>query len=92
MDAGAETSSRPQKKTPEERHALFAQAVAEEERHGWRVESQEDFEAVMVRRRRGIYLIQLALTALMSPQAESIGGDKREILSVDEYGKTHIQR
>jgi hypothetical protein len=92
VGAGSETPSHPQKKTPEERRALFAQAVADEERHGWRVESQEDFQAVMVRRRRGVYLIQLLLTALMSPQAESIGGDKREILSVDEYGSTHLLR
>jgi hypothetical protein len=92
VEAGSETSSRPEKKTPDERHALFAQAVANEERHGWRVESQEDFQAVLVRRRRGIYVIQLLLTALMSPQAESVGGDKREIISVDEYGNTHLQR
>ena len=92
MGAGPEASSHPQKKTAEERRALFAQAVADEERHGWRVESQEDFQAVLVRRQRGIYLIQLLLTALMSPQAESIGGEKREILSVDEYGSKHLLR
>ena len=71
---------------------MLAQAVADEARHGWRVESQEDFQAVMVRRRRGMYLLQLIFTVLMSPQAESVGGDKREIVSVDEYGDTDILR
>jgi hypothetical protein len=91
-EAGSEITGLPRKKSAEERKVLLAQAVADEERHGWQVESQEDFHAVMVRRRRGIYLLQLIFTVLMSPQAESVGGDKREIVSVDEYGDTDIVR
>ena len=91
-EAGSEITGHPRKKSAEERKALLTQAVANEERHGWQVESQEDFHAVMVRRRRGMYLLQLIFTVLMSPQAESVGGDKREIVSVDEYGDTDIVR
>ena len=91
-EAGSEMTGLSGKKSAKERTALLAQAVADEERHGWQVESQEDFHAVMVRRRRGMYLLQLIFTVLMSPQAESAGGDKREIVSVDEYGDTDIVR
>jgi hypothetical protein len=91
-EAGSEITGLPRKKSAEERKARLAQAVADEERHGWQVESHEDFHAVMVRRRRGMYLLQLIFTVLMSPQAESVGGDKREIVSVDEYGDTDIVR
>ena len=91
-EAGSEITDLPRKKSAEERKTLLAKAVADEERHGWQVESQEDFHAVMVRRRRGMYLVQLIFTVLMSPQAESVGGDKREIVSVDEYGDTDIVR
>jgi hypothetical protein len=91
-EAGSQTTSLPRKRSTEERKALLAQAVADEKRHGWQVESQEEFHAVMVRRRRGMYLLQLIFTVLMSPQAESVGGDKREIVSVDEYGDTNIVR
>ena len=92
MESGSDTTGLPSKKSAEERNALLADAIAREEKHGWRVESLEDFQAVMVRRRRGIYLLQVLLTALMSPQAESVGGDQREIVSVDEYGDTDIVR
>ncbi len=36
------------KKSPEERQELLARAVANEIRHGWRVESQTDYQAVIV--------------------------------------------
>ena len=92
VEAGSEIPGLPHKKSAAERRALLAQAVADKKRHGWRVESQEDFHAVLVRRRRGMYLLQLIFTVLMSPQAESVGGDKREIVSVDEYGAIDIVR
>ena len=52
--AGSEITGLPRKKSAEERKARSTRAVANEERHGWQVESQEDFHAVMVRRWRGM--------------------------------------
>jgi hypothetical protein len=91
-ERGSQATNLPRKRSAEERRALLSQAVADEKRDGWQLESQEDFDAVMVKRRRGMYLLQLLFTVLMSPQAESVGGDKREIVSVDEYGDIDIVR
>lgn len=82
----------PTEKSADERKTLLAAAVAHEVKHGWRLESQEDFHAVLVRQRRSVYFLQVILTALMAPQAESIRGERREIITVDEYGETETLR
>ena len=93
MEAGTgSASSIAAEKSEEERKALLAEAVASEVKRGWRVESQDDFQAVIVRMRRLTYLFHLALTVLMSPQTSSAGGEKRRVITVDEYGKTEILR
>ena len=92
VEADTEGAASVAEKTAEERKALLAQAVAREEKRGWRLESQEDFHAVMVRMKRSTYLFHLILTVLMSPQTQSAGGERREVITVDEYGKTEILR
>ncbi len=91
MEAGSEAAS-PARKSTEERKALLAQAVANEVRQGWQVESQDDFQAVMVRQRRSIYLFHLLTIMFTSPQAPTTGSEKREVITVDEYGQTDILR
>ena len=91
VDAGSESAGLA-KKSAEERKALLAQAVADEVKRRWRVESEEDFHTVMVKPRRSTYLLRVIFTVLMSPQAESVGGDKRQMVWIDEYGHTNIQR
>jgi hypothetical protein len=51
-----------EKKTPEERKALLAQAVANWVHGDWRVESQTDFQAVMVKGHRTNHVLHLILT------------------------------
>ncbi len=93
MEAGAEsTPTARTAKSAEEREALLTQAVANEVKRGWSLESQEDFQAVMVRMRRSMYLLHLLHTALTTPQAPSTGSEIRKIITVDEYGNTEILR
>ena len=64
---------------------------------GPRVTSQSDFEAVLVRGRRSEHRLHLCLTiltvGLWGPVWLAMWlahGEKREIASVDEYGKTAV--
>ena len=78
MEAGAESASGARtEKSAEEREALLTQAVANEVKRGWSLESQEDFQAVMVRMRRSTYRLHLLLTVFTSPQAPSTGSEIR---------------
>ena len=72
----------------------MAQAVAKEERRGWRVESQEDFQVVLVRMRRSTYLFHLLLAAVSWGSTDGAAGTERahEVITVDEYGNTEIFR
>jgi hypothetical protein len=93
VEAGAESASSARtEKSAEEREALLTQAVANEVKRGWSLESQDDFQAVMVKMRRSTYLLHLLLTVFTSPQAPSTGGEVRKIITVDEYGNTEILR
>lgn len=91
MEAGSETAGL-EKKSAEERKALLAQAVADEVKRNWRVESEEDFQTVMVKPRRSTYLLRVIFTVLMMAGAESVGGDRRQIVWVDDYGHTNIEQ
>jgi hypothetical protein len=86
-------------KTPDERKALLAQAVANSVHEGWRVESQTDFQAVMARGHRPNHILHLILTivtlgiwAIVWILLTLLGGEKRAVVSVDEYGNTLAQR
>jgi hypothetical protein len=94
-----EAPTYPEKKGAEARKALLAQAVANEVRQGWRVESQTDFQAVMVQGHRPNHLLHLLLTiftfglwGFVWIAVVAIGGEKREVIAIDEYGNTNIQR
>ena len=91
MEAGSEAATRAQK-SAEERKALLAQAVANEVRQGWQVQSQADFQAVMVRQRRSIYLLHLLTIIFTSPQTPTTGSEKREVITIDEYGHIDVLR
>ena len=85
--------------TTDERRALLAQAVANEIRQGWRVESSMAYQAVLVRGNRPNHLLHLILTcftlgmwAIVWVAVWALGGEKREVVSIDEYGHTNIQR
>jgi hypothetical protein len=89
----------PATKTPEERKALLAQAVANWVHGGWRVESQTDYQAVMARGHRPNHILHLILTlitlgiwAIVWILVTLLGGEKHAVVSIDEYGNTLAQR
>lgn len=93
------TSSSPDRKTSEERKSALAQMVANVSAQGFRVESQSDFQAIIVKGKPinhtlhiilsvltvGIWLIVYAILAVT-------GGEKREMVQVDEWGNIARQQ
>jgi hypothetical protein len=98
VEAGSTETAVPGKKSSKERKALLAQAVANEVRQGWRVESQTDYQAVMVKGHRPNHVLHLILTivtfgfwSLVWIGLGVFGGEKRGVVAIDEYGHTNIQ-
>jgi hypothetical protein len=92
-EQGEQLPASVEKKTPEERKALLAQAVANYVHGGWRVESQTDYQAVMVKGHRTNHVLHLILTlitlgiwAIVWILMVALGGEKRSVVSIDEYG------
>lgn len=78
----------------DQRRAVLSSVVAAEVRHGWRVESQTDFQVVFIRGRRPNHLLHLVLSiitlgiwlivwALVSISSNEV----RTVVTVDEYGR-----
>src|SRR5262245_50240098 len=86
-------------KSPEERKEMLARAVANEIRQGCRVESQTDYQAVVVTGQRPNHIMHLILTVitlglwgLVWIAVVALGGEKRGVIEIDAYGNTNIQR
>lgn len=82
----------------EPRKALLAQAVANEVRGGWGVQSQTDFQAVLVKGHRPNHLLHLVLTlltlglwAIVWVLVTLIGGENHQVIVVDAYGNVNKQ-
>lgn len=82
----------------EQRRQLMDTAVNEFVSAGWRVESRSEFQGVFVKGHRTnntLHLILSIITAgLWIPiwiLLAVLGGEKRQIVSVDEYGKRRGQ-
>jgi hypothetical protein len=82
-------------KCPDERKEALARAVQTEIANGARVESQGDYQAVTVRGHRPNHILHLILTIITGgvwgllvwlPIA-IFGGEKRRMVTVDEFGK-----
>lgn len=85
--------------SPEHRKAALAQAVAREVAAGARVESQAEYQAILVRGKRPNHVLHLILTLitffLWAPVwivLAIVGRERRIILNVDEYGQTLRQQ
>jgi len=87
-----------QQRTPEERREILASAVSEAVRDGYRVESQTDHQAIVVKGRRPNHLLHLVLSVITLgfwllfvwiPLA-IFGGEKRRVIMVDTFG--NVQR
>jgi hypothetical protein len=86
-----------EKKTPKERKALLAQAIANWVHGGWRVETQTDYQAVMARGHRPHHILHLTiitvgLWAIVWILVTVLSGEKRAVIQIDEYGNTLAQR
>lgn len=86
-------------KNAAERKELLARAVANQVRQGWRVESQTDYQAVLVKGQRPNHILHLILTlvtllvwGIVWILVALLGGEKRMVIDVDEYGQTLIQK
>jgi hypothetical protein len=74
------------------------EAVNDLARHGWRVESRSEFQAVFARGHRPNHILHLILTlvtlglwAIVWIIVSIAGGEKRRTVSVDEYGQRRGQ-
>jgi hypothetical protein len=80
-------------RSDEWRRAALSHTVAESFRHGWRVESQMDFQAVLVSGKPINHVLHLLLTlvtfglwAIVWILLAITGGEKRCVVSIDPYG------
>ena len=94
-----ESEAKPLRKSSDERKEALARIVTAQVAHGARVESQSDYQAVLVRGHRLNNTLHLILTIVTFGlwgfvwlALALIGGEKREVASVDEWGNSSIQR
>jgi len=87
-----------EKLSPDERKALLAHVISNRVHEGWRVESQSDYQAVMVRGHRPNHILHLILSIITLGVwlivwllVAAWGGEKRRTLTVDEYGNNLFQ-
>jgi hypothetical protein len=86
-------------KSPEERKAALAQHVASAvATQGARVESQSDFQAVLVTGKKVNHLLHfliglftLGLWWIVWIILAIVGGEKRHLIQVDDYGNVRVQ-
>ncbi len=87
-----------QRKTVEERAEALARLVASQVARGRRVESQSNLQAVLIRGHRPNHILHLILTALTLGfwglvwiGMMAFGGERRELVRVDEWGNVSIE-
>jgi cell division protein FtsN len=87
------------RKTTDERKQLLAQMIQTQVASGARVESQSDFQAVLVQGHRVNHLLHfvvgiftLGLWWLVWIGIAIFGGEKRMMAQVDEFGNTTVQQ
>lgn len=94
-----EVEEQPVRKSADVRKEALARLIANQIASGARVESQSDYQAVLVRGHRLNNTLHLILTIVTFGlwgfvwlALALFGGEKREMASVDEWGNTSIQR
>lgn len=87
----------PEPMPPDRRRQQLAQLVSQEVARGSRVESQTDFQAVLVKGKPVNHVLHVILSVvtcgfwlLVWPVVAVFGGEKRKVIAVDDYG--HVQR
>jgi len=86
-------------KTLSQRKAILAQELQREVGRGWRIDSQSDTMAVIVTGKPVNHVLHLILTfitlglwAIVWLILVITGGEKRQMVSVDEYGNVLKQK
>lgn len=86
-------------KTDPERRALLANTLQGQVANGARIESQSDFQAVVVRGHRVnhllhflIGLLTLGIWWLVWIMIAITGGEKRQMVTVDQFGNVFVQK
>lgn len=87
------------RKSGEERKELLARTVSGQVASGARVESQSDHQAVVVRGKPVNHVLHLILTLVTLTvwgwvwiALAIFGGEKRSLVTVDEYGNVAVQK
>lgn len=87
------------RKSAEERKELLARTLTGQIAAGGRVESQSDFQAVVVTGKKVNHVLHLILTlvtlgfwAFVWIGLAIFGGEKRSMVVVDEYGNASVQK
>jgi hypothetical protein len=88
-----------EKKSPDQRKAILGRDVSMLLARGRRVESQSDYNAVVVRGHRPSAGLQLFLTIITFGLwgffwlgLVLFGGEKREMVTVDEWGNSNVAK
>lgn len=94
-----EAAPQPARKSADERKESLARLVTAQVANGSRVESQSDYQAVLVRGHRlnnTLHLIMTIITAglwgIVWISLALMGGEKRSVAAVDEWGNSSIQK
>lgn len=88
------TPTHPGERSPEERRSYLASEVAAHVRQGYRVESQTDYQAIVVKGRRANHLLHFILGLFTLGlwwlfvwlPVGLFGGERRRVITVDTYG------
>ena len=98
ITAPLETST-PQRKSADERKEAVGRAIHTQVAQGARVESQGDYQGILVKGHRPNHVLHLVLTLVTFGlwgfvwlAAAVFGGEKRTSVNVDEWGNTNVQR
>ena len=88
-----------ERKSSDERKELLSRQVASMLSQGRRIESQSDYQAVLVYGHRPNHILHLILTfltlgawGLVWLGLAFLGGEKREVIQVDEWGNSSVSR
>ena len=86
-----------QRRSPDERKSILARAIVNRVAQGRRVESQGDYQAILVRGHRVNHVLHFLITlftvglwVIIWLGLVIFGGEKREVVEVDEYGQVLI--
>ena len=87
------------RKTPDDRKEALGRAVHTQVAQGARVESQGDYQAILVKGHRPNHMLHLILTlvtlglwAFVWIGVVAFGGESRMSVGVDEWGNTNVQK